>query len=1607
MKRLSLFFISLIIPLAGITQLKAQEELDVTATYIKNADFTNGKSNWNATQTSTSDVWSNPSQNPSVIEAYAGWGSLNMTAYELSQNITLPSGSYRLEAYAFYRHGETTDLVSYAKLFAGSTTTDVMNLRSIALTGNYSKYANSVSEASSAFRQGLYVNKLDFEVDNDNTSLNIGISGTHSMARSWLIVGPFKLFRYVTAKDKYDMTKENLTKMLQDIPEGQNMINSINKEISASDEAVSSGGDEIYNAETAKLEGLIKNVSDFTAVYGEVIELRTACETLYQNTSTSGNENKYRMELNNKMELAAECLASARSAEELTVAKETLTNARLRFVKYATPDEGKSLDYSFLTENITDQISGWSKTYTCQNHTHKNSTEKNNGEYTVSQTEGFIENWNPSNFAAGDLYYTINDLPVGIYSISAYTFDNVKSGKVKFFAGDGENRISKTIDATTSLFSLSQLDNIEVGSNGQLKLGLSVEGGATNWIGISQVKLYRTGCLDPYPTWLEMQEAGRQIDQSTLPPAVAAWLDKALNADVDMEDEHALTNALNELTEAVTVSREVIAPYAELKDVVTYMTEIKTHSTPDDATGEQFAQTVTEATNALETVSSLEEINNWLTKLEDSRREYIYHATPESGYGFDMTYKINNPTFDNANINGWTITGYQGEGGFPKYGAGSAEFWHSGCLMSQTITGLPNGEFTVSVQVTADNNLGIQIHANDNSSSAYQYPCFGNLNATGNALAADRDNYRSFVTTNVTDGTLTIGLSNSDMNNWMVFDDFRLTFNGEQSESYYKELTGKIAEAKELRDQNKQLPNSYADMIDQTIADAEALEETAAASELLQALNELDWIMKETASVIEPYKAYLQIKEVCDEWLAKTEEDENHNLFKAAVEEAEDKVNNATDLETINAQTERLTAARLTFFAAKPSVNDGEALDVTFCIQNAKCSNKEGWSSDRTEGNFQIQTNSNVTGEYNGTFLEKWNNSAVFTKGEMPVKQNLINLPEGVYELKAAAFCRNEKDADDYASTYSTALILNDGYRVVTDNVLNYYSVIATVDAGETATIGLKSMIDNDANWNGIADVSLKYLGTKASAYQSMRDDVCNQLTSNADDMTLSQATLDNLKNLAELLSEKTDAEEITDACQTAREALVNAQEAVTPYSAANSAIEETENLIVNSKGGAKEELIVALNNQQLIMDGVNSRDNLTGIAATLLTARQSYMSSNGAKPINGNYFDLSFMIQNRDFSNGTENWNTDQPIKNGENFRTLTDESVNGAYSGNFCERYFNSDASLSEAFSTRAIYQILSNMPEGMYNIKGAAFGQRVWIGEGYNDKNISLYLNDREEEIKQSKLNYTYVQEVLHKGGDLEFGIRIEDGCKLNWIGLGDVQLFYFGNIAKYFSEDTKFETEHELLADVTLNTTATSESWRTLCLPFDADAETIGNQMEIRRLSNVTADNQQCVITLSNPVSNIKAGEIYIVKVNNQKKEIQFNNVTIPANVQPKSCMLEDNGIKLIFNGHFMPDNIDSNSYTLYKEEDAFTLSESNLAQSFQASLKIEGTSANYDKVMLNVDGIITAIDDSLIENEKVNVYSINGVLLKKSVERKNALNGLSKGIYIVNGQKVNN
>ena len=201
MKRRHFLLAILWIACAFGTNLYAQR--DVTSNYITNPTLEGGTSGWTTSCVNSddpnapADAFSNSVQGNNTAgwasEAYAGWGDLYQTAFSMKQNITLPKGNYTLVNYSFFRQGDVNDDAHNKKtlafLRAGDNSITLKTLRSITAAG----YANSQLEGANVFDSKMYRNTIDFTIDEDGTTIEIGVDGTFDEARSWCIVGQFEL----------------------------------------------------------------------------------------------------------------------------------------------------------------------------------------------------------------------------------------------------------------------------------------------------------------------------------------------------------------------------------------------------------------------------------------------------------------------------------------------------------------------------------------------------------------------------------------------------------------------------------------------------------------------------------------------------------------------------------------------------------------------------------------------------------------------------------------------------------------------------------------------------------------------------------------------------------------------------------------------------------------------------------------------------------------------------------------------------------------------------------------------------------------------------------------------------------------------------------------------------------------------------------------------------------------------------------------------------------------------------------------------------------------------------------------------------------------------
>lgn len=201
------------------------------------------------------------------------------------------------------------------------------------------------------------------------------------------------------------------------------------------------------------------------------------------------------------------------------------------------------------------------------------------------------------------------------------------------------------------------------------------------------------------------------------------------------------------------------------------------------------------------------------------------------------------------------------------------------------------------------------------------------------------------------------------------------------------------------------------------------------------------------------------------------------------------------------------------------------------------------------------------------------------------------------------------------------------------------------------------------------------------------------------------------------------------------------------------------------------------------------------------------------------------------------------------------------------------------------------------------------------------------------------------------------------------------------------------------NVKLTRTLKADVWNTFCVPFDVTVA--GSPLEgatIKQIASVEEKTDGAVINFEDAPANLEAGKAYLVRTATAIVNPTFNGVTV-KNVDPTNCSRNEN-YQLI--GIYSPKNIDASLYGK-----VFGINNQDKLAKVMKDTSINGMRAYFllansaTAAKLNFGGELTGID-AVDNGEAVmtgKVYNLNGQYVGNSLE------GLKKGVYVVNGKKV--
>ncbi len=444
---------------------------------------------------------------------------------------------------------------------------------------------------------------------------------------------------------------------------------------------------------------------------------------------------------------------------------------------------------------------------------------------------------------------------------------------------------------------------------------------------------------------------------------------------------------------------------------------------------------------------------------------------------------------------------------------------------------------------------------------------------------------------------------------------------------------------------------------------------------------------------------------------------------------------------------------------------------TNFVVNGTFDSSKDPWKS--TTGATNQGTASNQQGAFTGNFFENWNGSNYTGK----LYQVIENIPNGVYELSIAAFVETFDGSAQFVYANGDKVALTTGAPTA-------YTV-RTIVKNNKIEVGFEQTAAVN-RWSGIDNISLKYLGEASNealvnaakeAFTAAYEEFGAALTAcQAMMLKMSFAEIDDAAyQLNEQLETTTDVDALNTMAETLAEATASLKEInevyagydvfVQKFKAAAEISEPTtaeaaELLEFNMYGGA----------------GMQAT-SLEALAQAVETIKADYFTYiANAKLLDGNKFDLTFMIQNPGFEMNLDGWTGVKANRiGGEGYDGVGGIAEIGEWGAS------SWDASMSQA---------ITNLPNGKYVVKAAwmaASGIEMTFaanaGEttvtGIGDMGGNIAKDGSVVEMGQGHRGWQYVEvEGLVEDGTLTISVSSSSAAQQMWSNADAFELYYAG-------------------------------------------------------------------------------------------------------------------------------------------------------------------------------------------------------------------------------------
>lgn len=304
---------------------------------------------------------------------------------------------------------------------------------------------------------------------------------------------------------------------------------------------------------------------------------------------------------------------------------------------------------------------------------------------------GWVESWAGNNFPNRSLSQTLTGLNNGLYEITVLA--QGRGGNGFYLYGNADK---------TQITDRGDYSVRTTVTDGNLTIKVGTESFGGDWTPVDNFRLKFYG--DPLAAYQDLLDAVVQTAQEYInsDPALSAKQIADLqsivgdndNDDDAFTEESQFNTAMETINNAVTTYKAMVTPYATFNALKASANAIAAVGYKETTSGSHatFATAITTQTSAADNATAASAITAAITSLKAAIKTYIAGAEPQNeGEYFDITCLMVNPNFEDSH-NGWTYLSA------PGVNWSNCEYYEKEFDINQTVTGLPTGSYSLSVQ---------------------------------------------------------------------------------------------------------------------------------------------------------------------------------------------------------------------------------------------------------------------------------------------------------------------------------------------------------------------------------------------------------------------------------------------------------------------------------------------------------------------------------------------------------------------------------------------------------------------------------------------------------------------------------------------------------------------------------------------------------------------------------------------------------------------------------------------------------------------------------------------------------------------------------------------